>query len=148
MKKAISLLTALFILSCMAFPAFAAEQAQTEKTVLPFEDGSYLVVTLEVDSLARATTPVATKTYMYYNSEDERQWDYTLRAVFTYDGISADAISAEARAAIYNREWSLTESDPHCQGAYAIADATFESSSDGSRSITVRLYCDGHGNIT
>ena len=146
MKKVFSLVTAVMLIFCLALPAFASEQE--EKQILPFEDGSYIVVTLRADNRTRATTPASTKTYTYYNSEDERQWSYTLRAVFTYNGINAEAVSAEASYTIYNREWSLTESDPHCQGAYAIADATFESSSDGSRSITVRLYCDGHGNIT
>ena len=146
MKKVFSLVTAVMLIFCLALPAFASEQK--EKQILPFEDGSYIVVTLWADNRTRATTPASTKTYTYYNSEDERQWSYTLRAVFTYDGISAVERCVEARAAIYNREWRLTESDPHCQGAYAIADATFESPSDGSRSITMRLYCDGHGNIT
>ena len=142
MKKVFSL-TAVFIF-CLALPAFASEQKEKQSSRLKMALILWLPWGGQPD---RATTPVYKNLHLY-NSEDERQWSYTLRAVFTYDGISADAISAEARAAIYNREWRLTESDPHCQGAYAIADATFESPSDGSRSITMRLYCDGHGNIT
>lgn len=146
MKKAISLLTAVLLVFCMALPVMASERS--EETVLTFEDGSYLVVTLDTTPLTRTTSPVATKTYTYYNVDDERQWDFTLMGQFTYDGSTSTAIQAKARTVIYNRDWSQTYADVYRVGAYAYGEAVFEHPSDGTVPITVTIYCDKNGNIS
>ena len=99
--------TAFLMVLCMAFPVFSAEKR--DKTVLLFEDGSYLVIMLEADPQTRAATPTASKSYTYYNSNDERQWIFMLRTSFMYDGTNSEAISAEAAYTIVNRDWVLTD---------------------------------------
>lgn len=146
MKKAISLLTAVLLVFCMALPVMASDPS--EETVLTFEDGSYLVVTLDTTPLTRTISPVAAKTYTYYNVDDERQWDYTLMAQFSYNGSTSSAIEAKSKTVIYNREWSQTYVDVYREGAYAYGEAVFEHSSDGTVPITVTIYCDKNGNIS
>ena len=146
MKKVISMFTAFLMVLCMAFPVFSAEKR--DKTVLLFEDGSYLVIMLEADPQTRAAAPTASKSYTYYNSNDERQWIFMLRASFMYDGTNSEAISAEAAYTIVNRDWVLTDSDAYCQGAAAIGEAVFEHSTMGAVPVTVTIRCDKNGNIT
>lgn len=146
MKKATMILMTILLIVCTAFPVMASENANNR--VITFENGSYMVITLEMDQYSRTLTPQVTKTYTYYNASDDRQWAYTLTAQFTYDGSSAEAIVAKPAAIIYNRDWVLTDSDAYCQGAAAIGEAVFEHSTMGAVPITVTIRCDKNGNIT
>lgn len=146
MKKAISLLTAVLLVFCMALPVMASDPS--EETVLTFEDGSYLVVTLDTAPLTRTTSPVAAKTYSYYDVDDERKWDYTLMTQFSYNGSTSEALDTRVSVSIYDRAWSLAENNDYCQGPYAIGEAVFEHSSGETVPITVTIYCDKNGNIS
>lgn len=146
MKKAFSMLMVVLLVFSMAFPTFAAQSS--ENTVQTFSDGSYCVITLETDYQTRSSTRSATKTYTYYNGDDECQWLFMVHGTFSYDGTTSEAVSAKGAYTIVNREWSLTDSEVYCQGAYAIGEAVFEHPSDGTVPITVTIYCDKNGNIS
>ena len=105
------------------------------------------MVTLQADPMTRSSTKSGNKTYTYYSPSKVKQWSYILTGTFTYDGSSSEAVKARASYSIYNRDWKLVESNPYCDGSYAIADAAFESSND-YRSITIEIYCDKNGNIS
>ncbi len=147
MKRVISLFLSLALFACLTVPAFAVETAPQQQETIYLEDGSYIVVTLQVDPMTRSSTKSGSKSYTCFNENHVKQWLYTLKGTFTYDGSSSEAVNARASYSIYNRDWKLVESNPYCDGSYAIADAAFESSND-YRSITIEIYCDENGNIS
>lgn len=143
MKKVISFLASIVLLYCMAVPAFA----ENNENVISFDDGSYIVVTLQEHNLTRSTTPEVSRIYTYYNPQDEAQWAALLRASFYYNGTTSEAISAKGGYHIYNSEWSYEDSNIYCDGSDAVLEATFAKAGD-SVSITIVLHCDKNGNIS
>lgn len=137
------------MLSLCAVPAMAAsETAEANTDVVYFEDGSYLVreVTTEAVSMARETktTSGSAKT-TYYNADHEALWDMTLTGTFSYNGVTATALTADYSYNIYNFGWAFKSANAYCKGNQAIVESVFVQAFFITRTAIVTLTCSPTG---
>lgn len=143
-SMALLLFTALLITS-----AFAAETESPR--ILKFEDGSYVVITIEEDqspdgvsSLSGKRTKSGTKNYDYYNGSNKLVLTFRVHGTFEYDGVTASAIGASYSYDIYDSSWSFVDGNATYSGATATATGRFKRSPFPS-SISVSLTCSPDG---
>ena len=107
------LFTVLLLISVfLTLPTFAATEA-AEPQILMFEDGSYIVITIECDQLqdqdgvsglADRSIKSGTKKYAYYDGSDTLAWEFCVHGTFTYDGLTATATGARHSYNIYDNK--------------------------------------------
>ena len=97
---------------------------QTESNVIYFDDG-YLVISIAVDPTRAANTRVAYKTYRYYDSADNVEWEAKLNASYTYDGTTSSRTSASCTVTVY---------DSKC---YEISNTTKRSGNTATTQLTM-----------
>lgn len=125
--SAVALLLVMTSLTTLAFAA-AAEGAQSQK----FEDGSYILVTIEYDQpqegisyFASRSTTGGTKKYIHCDSNDKVLWEFWVHGTFSYNGVTATATGAEYGYKIYDSSWSFAKANATYSGATATATGTF-----------------------
>lgn len=125
MKKTISLLFVLLLLTAIPIQAYAAEY----NAVLPdydieyFDDGTYCVTAFEETASAlSSTTKTKTKTSTFYNSSDEKLWSVSLTGTFTYTGSSATCTKSSVSYASYKSNWKITSATASKSGRKAIGE--------------------------
>ena len=129
MKKFLVLSLYVFLLLLLPFSVYAQSNTDivvSEDTYIEyFEDGSYAIVEI-VDSefTARSTGVTKSKTYTYYNSDNERDWTVTITGIFNYDGKTASCTKVASSYKIYNDNWKVTVSNASRSGAKAIGNFT------------------------
>ncbi len=123
---AVLLLTASLPTSALAA---TVENPQAQK----FDDGSYVVVTIEYDQaqdgisyLSGRSVTSGTKKYTSYNSSDKVLWEFRVHGTFTYNEVTASAIGANYSYDIYDSTWSFASGNATCSGATATATGTFK----------------------
>lgn len=149
-------LIALLILTVLfsAFPAnvFAAEQKDMSSEYIYYEDGSYLVITIQVTEARSTTSKMGTKTYQHYGSDGTVQWQAVLRGIFYYDGTTSNCTSSVCDVTIYNSEWYTASKNVKTSGNSALAYLTMERTRYGvvvdSKQINMSLSCDANGNLS
>lgn len=161
MKKAIISITLIIsVLFSSILSVFASDSPttynDTSTTVTYFEDGSYIVTTITSDNtLNRSSTftKSGSKEVLYYNGEDELEWEYILYGEFNVvSGVSAVCTSATYSQAIYGSRWSFSNGQATALGntAYGVGNFTkkvlFITTSDVE--IDISFTCDVYGNIT
>lgn len=130
MRKVIStILIIMMMLSLGSVIAFAdSEVVSTDSSVEYFDDGSYVVVTLDVDesvSAARATkTKSGGKSYKYYSAKDKLLWIVTVHGTFTYTGSKATCTKATTSSEVYDNDWKVTSATASKSGNKAIGNFT------------------------
>lgn len=150
MKKLSSLL-----LSCLLFFMcfnITASASESNENIIYFDDGSY-IITIVNESLSRATkTKSGTKTTSYYNSDNEKEWDATLKGAFTYTGSSATCTKATISYNIYNDNWKITSATASKSGNKAIGDVVAKHYILGIPTKTVEqtitLTCSASGTLS
>lgn len=138
MKKYISkrilsapLLALLLVLACI-FPAAAASDAQslTETTteIVRYDDGSYDVVTLTIETpiTRAASTKSGSKTVTKYSTKNVKQYSFTVKGVFAFDGSSAWATNASTSYQIFVDGWSCTDRSASKSGNSVTGTGTFK----------------------
>lgn len=131
MKKIISVFSVVMLLCLFPLTTFASDECQVIKTengyIEYFEDGSYGVVEiLDIKTVTRATGVNKSKTYVYYNSNDELEWSVTITGTFNYNGSTASCTNAVTSYKIYNDRWKVTASSASRSGATARGDFTLK----------------------
>ena len=128
LPSAIAMLLAMASLTMFAF-ASETEYAQSQK----FEDGSYMVVTIEYDQpqegisyFASRSTTGGTKKYAYYNGSNQLTWQFWVHGTFSYNGATATATGAEYGYKIYDSSWRFVEGRSTYSGATATATGSFK----------------------
>ncbi len=109
-KILISIIMIITVVGCFPVSAIAAGEQTTENTTIEYlEDGSYITTTITQTTISRSTTTstAGTKTYTYYDSDDEKQWSYSIRGVFHYTGTSSSCVSVTDSYTITNDYWSM-----------------------------------------
>ncbi len=131
-------------------PAMAADKNNGEQ-VIRFEDGSYVILTVEYDQSQSGTELFATnsitsgtKSYNYYNSSDELEWIFRVHGTFTYNGTTATATAATYSYTIYNSSWSFVKASASYSGATATATGSFKKLLIPN-SVTLPLTCSPTG---
>lgn len=146
MKRFISVAFLVIVMtSISAVPVMAADNAAD--SIIYYEDGSYAVVTLSNDNFARANIDKE-KVYTYYNLQGQRCFAYTLRASFTYNGVTSQADSCKGGVVIYREGWTLSTHSEYVSGNTAYGRATFTGPNGESRTASLTLTCDKNGNVT
>ena len=151
MKKLVTLiLTALMILSLLPVQAFAADS-----NVIYYDDGSYAVVTIEIDqqTLTRASTIKAgTVAYNRYSTAGTLEWTASMKASFSYNGSTSTCISVNIPVVtIYNDNWSVVSQTSSKSGNTATANITMglkQIIGTSKVPITLTLSCDKYGNLS
>ena len=120
MKKIISLGCIVFILfSVCTCHAFASNETITD--IEYFDDGSYGVTTEKYaySLLATSNTITKTKRYKHYDSNNNLDWEASITATFSYNGVTASCTSVSKSHTIYDSSWKLTSSSASKNGATA-----------------------------
>lgn len=109
-------------------------QLADNQQIAYYEDGSYAIITIfeEINtqtrkaSIAAIQTSAGSKSYVYYNSNDELQWTAKVRGEFTYNGSSATCTQSTVSTSIYNNKWKATSAVASKSGATATGDFVFK----------------------
>ena len=152
MQKNLSILLVLIlILGFMPIGAHATE-ASERQTVITFEDGSYIEVHLNEDSSRATNTKSGSKTYSYYDANDNREWQAKLSASFTYDGTTSSCSSASCTVTIYESQWYEVSKTTTRSGNTATTELTMGQTFWGitiaKPEYTITLTCDKDGNLS
>lgn len=131
-------------------PAMAADK-NDGKQVIRFEDGSYVILTVECDQsqsgaeLFTANSMTSgSKSYSYYNSSDKLVWVFRVHGTFTYNGTTAKATAATYSYTIYDSSWSFVKGNSSYSGATATAKGSFKKLLIPN-SVTLNLTCSPTG---
>ena len=91
-----------------AIPAFAADFKGDgpKDEIVYYEDGSYAIISLQIEDVTRSNTKTASKTYKYYNSSNVLQWTFKVTGTFSYNGTSATATEVSTSYTISNNSWT------------------------------------------
>lgn len=120
MKKSLSLLlSCLLFFMCFNITAFASE---SNESITYFDDGSYIITVITESPTQATKTKSGTKTTSYYNADNEKVWDATLRETFTYTGSSATCTNSTISYNIYNNNWKITSATASKSSNKAIGD--------------------------
>lgn len=102
----------------------------SEIETIYFDDGSYATIELTTYATRASGSKSASKTYNYYDSNNERLlWKAVLTGSFTYTGSGATCTSADMQVTIYNSEWFL----------YSISDSKSGNVANGSAIVAREL---------
>lgn len=158
MKKILSVLMAVITLfSIFTVCAFAEEKsADVVETTEYFEDGSYVVTTLEVEdenSMARATsTKTGSKTVIFYNADDEKMVTVKLTATFSYTGSSATCTNVSPTFTVHESTYRVTKATGTKSGNQGIGEFTVKHYFLGvaiqTRETTITITCSNTGTLS
>lgn len=142
-------MTALLFAASLTTSAFAAKIENSE--ILKFEDGSYIIVTIEYDQtqngisyLTGRSVTSGTKKYTYYDGSDTLAWEFRVHGSFAYNGMTATATGSSYSYDIYNSQWSFVEGSATYSGAAAVATGSFKRLLFPN-AITLTLTCSPNG---
>lgn len=144
MKRTYALVIVLLLcINILASPAAAFGVPER----IDYDDGSYAIITTEICSQTR-TKISESKIYTYYNALGQRCFSYTLRAAFTYNGITSSADECHYLVNIHRRGWSLSTHQEYTSGSTAYGSATFSGPDGETHSVDLSLTCSKNGNVT
>ena len=148
-KRFISFILAV-VLIASAVPTFA--MAATDEIVITYEDGSYLVVTVNESATRSGTTKTGKKTYSYYDANDNLEWKAVLSATFTYTGSTSTCTNATCTTTVYNSNWYEYSKSTTRNGGTATTNLVMGRKLLGVTvskfSRTLTLTCDSNGNLS
>ena len=151
--KLTTFIMVLALISVFAVPAFAegTDGSYTTRETKYYEDGSYDVIVTTIDvpqvSLFATTKSKTVSTTNHHFDENKvKQWDFTLKGTFEYNGSTAKATAASCSYTIFDSKWKCTTKNSWTSGATAKASATFKWIA--SVDVTIGLKCSPSGTIT
>lgn len=145
--RLITLITIIALLAIFSVPSFASSTNEsTTREVIYNADGSYDVIETKIEISPFATdTKTASRTFTH-SENNVKQWTFTLRATFTYNGSTAKATASSCSYEIFNTAWKCVTKDSWTTGATAKASATFKRTA--SKEVTIGMKCSPSGEIT
>lgn len=153
-QKIITLITVIALIAAMSVPAFAGTyDSETTTDVEYYPDGSYAIIETTITqepitAFAATSTKTAGRTYTYYSSNNRKEWDFTLKGTFSYNGTSAKATKASTSYNIYVTGWKCTDKAGTVSGATAKGTGTFKYNSGLTKNISLGLKCSAKGTIS
>lgn len=152
MRKIFSLLIVIVIvLGFLPANTYATDKTES-RNIIAFEDGSYIEI-IVADISARATnTKNGYKTYTYYDSADNVEWQAKLSASFTYNGTTSSCNSASCTVTVYDSKWYEVSNTTTRSGSTATTQLTMGRKLLGitvsKPAYTITLTCDKDGNLS
>lgn len=106
MKKILSFaITCIILISSVNVVVFGCDTSSN----ITDEENIHYVITINSENISRSSgTRTGTKTITAYNDDDEKIWDATIRATFSYTGSSATCTSASISYNTYGSLWEIT----------------------------------------
>ena len=133
----------------LPFGAFAT--APRDNTIT-YDDGSYLVISVDVSPARAGNTVTGNKTYTYYDSDNNMEWRAKLTASYVFTGGSYTCTSANCNVTIYADQWYVISNTTNYAGNRATANLTMGKRLLGVTTAkpqyTINLYCDVNGNLS
>ena len=152
MKRFLTYALSVLLFALIPLNVFAAGNIDENTTVIYFDDGSYLVETIQVREMRASGTKSGTKTKAFYGSDDELEWKAILQGKFTYTGSSSSCTSSSCNVTIYDSAWYTVSKSATKSGNTANASVTM---GEKLICVTVRkvstnlsLSCDANGNLS
>lgn len=150
-RSVLCLLVILQVFWLMPVHAFAAE-TDSESQVVRFEDGSYLVITMDESQTWALGTKSGTKTSTYTDSDGTIRWKAVLSATFTYTGTLATCEAASCEVTVYANNWYLVSKTVEKSGNTATAAITMGRKLLGvtiaKDTYDLSITCDKNGNLS
>lgn len=125
MKKFFCLCLSLVLLLSFSFDTYASSQ-----TIIFFNDGSYLITTLEdtpIDdgiTLSSIESKSKSKTIKHYNANNQVMWQATVTGTFSYGNGSAKCTKSTVSAKSFVSEWKITDKSSSISKNSALAKVT------------------------
>lgn len=142
-------LLVIFLFSSIPLTGYAVENSGS---IIFFDDGSYLLISIQSIDIRSPGTKTGTKKVDYYSSSDELLWNVTLRGAFSYSGTSASCTSATCNVTVYNSSWYEASKSATKSGATAYCEATLGHKILGitidKKTVSMSLHCDANGNLS
>ena len=120
----VMLLAILMVMTSLPVWAMAADIQPANEERIVYEDGSYLVITLEPKQ-TRSYTKTEYKYYTYYDANSVIQWRITLMGIFTYNYSTASCDHAEISVTIYDSAW------------YTVSKSAYTSENKAAGTVTI-----------
>lgn len=151
MKRIVCLIL-VFILTVTVFPVNCFAIGTAETIVSYYEDGSYLVETIEIVQTRASGTKTGSKTQTYYGSAGDAEWQVVLTGTFTYTGSNATCTASSVSVTIYDSDWYTVSKSANKSGNTATASVTMGYKLLGitTRKVSANpvLTCDANGNLS
>ena len=157
MKKCLAVLLIMAVLCGLSVVPVAAVET-IENVIAVYEDGSYLVeeIRIETSAISPWSNAIATagqRVIRNYDAFNVEQWNFTLYVNFLYrEGISAIVQNGWIDHEIYSSHWKLESSEFEIQQPAAYGSYVFKKRAllivVATDSDTIGLTCDAYGNIS
>ena len=121
-----------------------------DSSIKYYADGSYTIITLQI--LETRSSKQTNKHFDHFDSNNQRQWTYTVTATFEYDGSASRCTSATDSFRILDNRWvcdshSASPSGNTASGAFTMKEK-FGILTLQTISETLTITCDKNGNIS
>lgn len=150
MKKTISCLMLIILIMQLFVVTCFANESRTN--IIYYEDGSYIVETIEVSKSRASGTVTGSKTKTYYNDKGIAEWKAVLNGSFSYTGSSATCTSSSVNVTVYDSSWYTISKSATKSGNTASASVTMGCKLLGITTnritVTPTLSCDANGNLS
>lgn len=157
MKKVYTFLISIVLLFSFCSTSFAltdSTEMTTQRYIEYLEGGEYIVITIEEDysSMFSTISKNGSKTFYYYNANDEVVWSAKLSGTFTYTGSSATCTASSITHSSNNSNWRIVSSNASKSGNTAIGEITAKSYFAGicvkTVEETITLSCSANGTLS
>lgn len=129
----------------------AASASEITEQVIPVDDDSYIVVTINTVDSRASGTKTGTKTYTY-KSSGATVWQTTLTGTFSYTGTSATCTSSSCSVSVSDSAWYTISKSARKSGNSATATVTMGRKVSGvtvdQYTANLKLSCDANGNLS
>lgn len=152
MRKTFSvLLVIILVLGLLPTGTYAAQEP-VSKNIIEFDDGSYIEIHVEETGARATNTKSGSKTYSYYDSNDNLEWKAKLSASFTYNGTTSSCTSASCTVTVYESNWYEYSNTTTRNGSTAttalVMGRKFLGITVSKPEYTITLTCDKDGNLS
>ena len=152
MKKLICfLLMIVMVISMLPISGFAVG-TKDETVITYFEDGSYMIESIQNYQTRSSGTKTGAKEKVYYGSDGNACWKVVVTGTFSYTGSSVACTSSNCSVTIYKSDWYTVSKSATKSGNTATASVTMGQKLLGITidkvSTSVTLTCDKNGNLS
>ncbi|WP_303804670.1 hypothetical protein [Ruminococcus flavefaciens] len=132
MKKIILSIFSMFIVMpfCLSNMLYAKAYDNSTQIIRYYEyynDGSYSIITIyEHNNSQKANQTSGIKNTIYYNSSNEKQWEYEINGFFNYTGSSSTCTSVSDSYSIFNNNWHINSHSCWKSGNTAYGSVTMD----------------------
>lgn len=160
MKRITSILLTIILTLSMTATALAAhpKYVSSQEEYTYFDDGSYSITVIETEDdftislFATTSTKTGSKTFTYYNSNNEALWYVKVMATFSYGSGSSKCTNASVSAASNSSNWKISDKSVSKSANTATAKATAKRYAMGFTVKTIQesvtLTCSSTGKLS